>query len=189
MLPSRGCPQGGSMNKIYLCVALLLLATTASARLPNKERTPGVTNPEVTQNTIHQTICVPGWTATIRPPSSYTTNLNRDQIKGVSLQGEAAIGVRGEPPDQPAAQRPSAGPEDLVAAALPDQMRRTSQGPLGDKAQANGVRGEANSRGSAESDRNQLDGSPPTSDTSTRMGVRSRREIGADFGDASLLRP
>lgn len=41
--------------------------------------TPGVFNPDVTQTTIGSTICVSGWTATIRPPASYTTNLKNQQ--------------------------------------------------------------------------------------------------------------
>jgi hypothetical protein len=55
----------------------------ASVRLPgepNRTMTPGATNPAVTQATIGSTICVSGWTATIRPPSSYTTALKRTQI-------------------------------------------------------------------------------------------------------------
>ncbi len=47
---------------------------------PNPALTPGATNPAVTQATISSTICVSGWTATIRPPSSYTTGLKRSQI-------------------------------------------------------------------------------------------------------------
>src|SRR5918995_6895662 len=50
----------------YLVVACALCANAALARLPNHTRTPGVTNPDVTQETIHQTICVSGWTATSR---------------------------------------------------------------------------------------------------------------------------
>lgn len=40
---------------------------------------PGVTNSNVTQKNIKQTICVSGWTATIRPTSSYTAALKRRQ--------------------------------------------------------------------------------------------------------------
>lgn len=40
----------------------------------------GVTNPNVTQANIHQTICISGWTATIRPSSSYTTDLKKYQL-------------------------------------------------------------------------------------------------------------
>jgi len=35
---------------------------------PDPETTPGVINPEVTQANIQQTICVKGWTRTLRPP-------------------------------------------------------------------------------------------------------------------------
>jgi hypothetical protein len=49
--------------------------------LPDKGCTPGATDPRVTQANIQQTICVSGYTATIRPPSSYTTNLKIQQIK------------------------------------------------------------------------------------------------------------
>jgi hypothetical protein len=47
---------------------------------PNPALTPGAYNPAVTQATIGRTICVSGWTATIRPSSSYTTALKRTQI-------------------------------------------------------------------------------------------------------------
>ena len=48
--------------------------------LPNPILTPGAVNPEVTQENIHQTICVKGWTKTIRPPASYTNKLKKKQI-------------------------------------------------------------------------------------------------------------
>ena len=35
----------------------------------------GVANPNVTQENIHDTICIVGFTATIRPPTSYTSPL------------------------------------------------------------------------------------------------------------------
>jgi hypothetical protein len=50
--------------------------------------TPGVFNPDVTQATINSTICVPGWTKTVRPPASYTTGLKNTQKV---VYGEAAI--------------------------------------------------------------------------------------------------
>lgn len=43
-----------------------------------------VINPEVTQATIGKTICVPGWTATIRPPASYTNRIKRDLINATA---------------------------------------------------------------------------------------------------------
>jgi hypothetical protein len=47
---------------------------------PDRLLTPGALNPAVTQATIGSTICVSGWTATIRPSSSYTTRLKIAQI-------------------------------------------------------------------------------------------------------------
>jgi hypothetical protein len=47
---------------------------------PQHATTPGLVNPDVTQDNIQQTICVSGWTATVRPSSSYTTKLKRDQL-------------------------------------------------------------------------------------------------------------
>jgi hypothetical protein len=57
--------------------------TVAAARLPGEPDpllTPGTLNPAVTQDNIHATICVSGWTATIRPPTSYTNGLKKTQI-------------------------------------------------------------------------------------------------------------
>lgn len=50
--------------------------------------TPGALNPDVTQATIHSTICVHGWTATTRPSSAFTTRLKNEQKP---LYGEANV--------------------------------------------------------------------------------------------------
>ena len=42
--------------------------------------TPGVANPDVTQANIQDTICKSGWTATVRPPASYTNALKKQQL-------------------------------------------------------------------------------------------------------------
>ncbi|MFF2808267.1 hypothetical protein ACFVT2_14065 [Streptomyces sp. NPDC058000] len=57
-------------------------ATCSQSRLPLPDQvcTPGAFNPDVTQSTIDSTICVPGWTKTVRPPVSYTTPLKIKQI-------------------------------------------------------------------------------------------------------------
>ena len=49
--------------------------------LPDPHCTPGVVDPAITQDNIHQTICVSGWTSTVRPPVSYTEPLKLQQIK------------------------------------------------------------------------------------------------------------
>ncbi len=48
--------------------------------LPDPNCTPGAMYPAVTQSTIATTICVSGWTKTIRPPVSYTDELKTQQI-------------------------------------------------------------------------------------------------------------
>jgi len=44
-------------------------------------RTPGALNPDVTQATIDSTICVRGWTKTVRPPVEYTNDLKLKQMR------------------------------------------------------------------------------------------------------------
>jgi hypothetical protein len=48
--------------------------------LPDPSCTPGSLNPDVTQDTIDSTICVSGWTATVRPSTSYTNALKAQGI-------------------------------------------------------------------------------------------------------------
>ena len=64
-------------------VLLLLVAPIAAAQtyLPDHPRTPGAINPAVTQDNLKQTVCVTGWTATIRPPMTYTTRLKVRQMR------------------------------------------------------------------------------------------------------------
>ncbi|HEV7172290.1 MAG TPA: hypothetical protein VGN50_05270, partial [Pedococcus sp.] len=65
----------------------------AGAVLPNSARTPGATNASVTQANIASTICVAGWTATVRPPSSVTTRLKIEQLAtGYAYRGDTAAG-------------------------------------------------------------------------------------------------
>lgn len=47
----------------------------------------GKLNKAVIQDTIGTTICVPGWTEKIRPPSSYTTRLKNRQMVELGLPG------------------------------------------------------------------------------------------------------
>jgi hypothetical protein len=62
---------------------------SAGAILPDPARTPGAINPAVTQSDIGRTICVAGWTSTIRPPSSYTTALKqRELATGYAYRGD-----------------------------------------------------------------------------------------------------
>ena len=68
-----------------------LVITAAGAVLPNRARTPGAINPAVTQADIGDTICVSGWTSTIRPSSSVTTALKESQLaSGYAYQGDTS---------------------------------------------------------------------------------------------------
>jgi hypothetical protein len=85
-----------SMRTALVAVALLLLGVAIviphnsaqkSSYHADPIRTPGVLNPDVTQATIHQTICAKGWTKTIRPPTSYTNELKQKQMREYGVGG------------------------------------------------------------------------------------------------------
>ena len=52
----------------------------ARGLLPDATCTPGVASPNVTQANLSQTICVRGYTKTVRPPVSYTDKLKAQQM-------------------------------------------------------------------------------------------------------------
>jgi hypothetical protein len=52
--------------------------------------TPGRLNPNVTQSNIQKTICVTGYTATIRPPVSYTNPLKAELMRSYGLKGASS---------------------------------------------------------------------------------------------------
>jgi hypothetical protein len=70
-----------------LMVVLSMLALAAS---PNFVPPPGALNPSVTQANIASTICRHGWTASIRPPVSYTSAMKRRQIAERHLPGSSS---------------------------------------------------------------------------------------------------
>ena len=84
------------MRQALFLAALVLLALAAFG-FPKRDdgpvlradpvRTPGVVNPDVTQANIAQTICVRGWTRTIRPPTSYTAELKLRQMREYGVGG------------------------------------------------------------------------------------------------------
>jgi hypothetical protein len=70
---------GGAVTQVATAPAAAAAACTIVDGKADATCTPGAFNPDVTQSTINSTICVSGWTATVRPPSSYTTNLKNQQ--------------------------------------------------------------------------------------------------------------
>jgi hypothetical protein len=64
--------------------------SSASVVLPDPVLAPGAINPAVTQANIRKTICVHGWTKTVRPPESYTTALKVQQMRQYHLPGSTS---------------------------------------------------------------------------------------------------
>ena len=56
--------------------------------LPDSKCTPGALNDNVTQDNIKDTICKPGFTKTIRPPTKYTTPLEIELMKSYGFTGD-----------------------------------------------------------------------------------------------------
>lgn len=93
----------------YLFVLLAAFCLNAFAQ--DAIETPGSFNAMVTQDNIRTTICVPGWTKTIRPSSYYISKLKQGH-----LSGKLGNGVY----------------KSSVAAAMFDQDHRVSLGVGGD---------------------------------------------------------
>ena len=72
------------MNKTIVRITLigLMLAVqvATAADLPDAKLTPGAIDPAITQQNIHSTVCVKGYTKTVRPPAYYTNKLKKMQI-------------------------------------------------------------------------------------------------------------
>jgi hypothetical protein len=85
-----------SMRPALVTIAALLVAIAivsphgSSSKSPyhaDVVRSPGVLNPDVTQANINSTVCVRGWTKTIRPPTSYTNELKTKQMREYGVGG------------------------------------------------------------------------------------------------------
>jgi hypothetical protein len=76
---------------LLVAAVVLIFARPHGSRghaiLADPVRTPGVLNPDVTQANIRSTICRHGWTSTIRPPTEYTNDLKRKQMRQYGLAG------------------------------------------------------------------------------------------------------
>ena len=92
-----GARQTGVVRRLVISVALLVtvaLPAGAASRpvgLPNPALTPGATNPRVTPANIHSTICVSGYSSSVRPSESYTEALKFRQLdSGYNLRGDTS---------------------------------------------------------------------------------------------------
>jgi len=75
--PSIGWAPGPRV-KTFDCVSI--------AGLPDAGCTPGATDPRVSQETIASTICVSGYTTTVRPSTSVTNRIKVQQMVAYGLQ-------------------------------------------------------------------------------------------------------
>lgn len=86
-----------------------VVSSAIAGDLPNSSLTPGALNPEITQQNIYQTVCVKGYTKTIRPPAGYTNRLKKQQIREYGYQDKnprdyeedhlIALSIGGHPTD------------------------------------------------------------------------------------------
>ncbi len=79
---------------VAAAVVVLIVAFVVSRRNASRPAvrasavlTPGALNPDVTQATIRTTICVQGWTRTVRPPVQYTNDLKLKQMRQYGESG------------------------------------------------------------------------------------------------------
>lgn len=92
------------MSKSVIAFAIVCLLLTAFVKCAGAQ----VVNPDVKQSNIKATICVPGWTKTIRPSSSYTNKLKKtlveatradDAVEDYELDHVIPLAVGGHPTD------------------------------------------------------------------------------------------
>jgi hypothetical protein len=109
-------------------------APGAPALLADPVRTPGVLNPDVSQATIGLTICVQGWTRTIRPPSEYTSGLKLEQMREYGVGGDPSgyqedhlisLELGGHPTD-----RRNLWPEPIPRATTVDRVENELNGKV-----------------------------------------------------------
>jgi hypothetical protein len=59
----------------------------APSLYPDPSRTPSARNPAVSQSTISETICVPGWTKTVRPSGAETHRIKLEMMRELNSAG------------------------------------------------------------------------------------------------------
>lgn len=105
---------------------------------PDRKITPGVASPDITEANLQETICNPNWsTKNIRPPSSYTSRLKREQMQEMHLPGSTRdyeedhfipLELGGDPTDprnlwpEPYNLHPGAREKDIVENYLHKQV-------------------------------------------------------------------
>jgi hypothetical protein len=69
------------MKKLVPITLFLLISLNVQAGdLPDNRLTPGAIDTSITQQNIYTTVCVKGYTKTVRPPVYFTNKLKKEQI-------------------------------------------------------------------------------------------------------------
>jgi hypothetical protein len=69
------------MKRLLVSLLLIFSTNAFSGDLPDHSLTPGAIDSSITQANIQVTVCVKGYTKTVRPPASYTNKLKKKQIR------------------------------------------------------------------------------------------------------------
>ena len=81
IIPLPALPESTKVKLLLATITLALFTIPALASdLPDSRITPGAINKSITQQNIHTTVCIKGYTKTIRPPAHYTNKLKKRQI-------------------------------------------------------------------------------------------------------------
>jgi hypothetical protein len=70
-----------SQPLVVAALALVISLPVWASDLPNPSLTPGAIDTYITQQNIHQTVCIKRYIKTIRPPVNYTNKLKKRQIR------------------------------------------------------------------------------------------------------------
>jgi hypothetical protein len=68
-------------TRLFTALLLIQAGMALAGDLPDPGLTPGAVDPSIAQENIQGTICVRGYTKTVRPPASYTNSLKKRQIR------------------------------------------------------------------------------------------------------------
>ena len=68
------------MKKLIALSLLLININVYGGDLPDRYLTPGAIDSTISQSNIQSTVCVKGYTKTVRPPAHFTNKLKKEQI-------------------------------------------------------------------------------------------------------------
>lgn len=91
LLALAGCGASPASTTASVTLAAPVISTAEPCRSmdgrANSRCTPGVINPAVTQDNIHSTVCVPGWTNKVQPAADYAAALKLRQMRDFGEAG------------------------------------------------------------------------------------------------------